>query len=45
MITPVELARADKYEEVYRRHRVTLQSGIKAWVYLYPFTGKETGGE
>lgn len=33
-ITPAELARGDRYEtSAYRRFRVTLRSGIEAWVY------------
>lgn len=33
-ITPEELARGDRYEtSAYRRFRVTLRSGIEAWVY------------
>ena len=34
-ITPEELAHADAYEvDAYRRDRVTLASGIAAWVYV-----------
>jgi hypothetical protein len=34
-ITPEELAHADDYEvDAYRRDRVTLASGIAAWVYV-----------
>jgi gamma-glutamylcyclotransferase (GGCT)/AIG2-like uncharacterized protein YtfP len=34
-ITPEELAHADAYEvDAYRRDRVTLASGIQAWVYV-----------
>jgi len=33
-VTPEELARGDRYEtSAYRRIRVTLKSGIEAWVY------------
>lgn len=34
-ITPEELAQADEYEvAAYRRDRVTLASGVSAWVYV-----------
>jgi len=34
-ITPAELAHADAYEVAdYRRERVTLASGLAAWVYV-----------
>jgi gamma-glutamylcyclotransferase (GGCT)/AIG2-like uncharacterized protein YtfP len=34
-ITPEELAHADDYEvDAYRRDRVTLASGVSAWVYV-----------
>ncbi|POR50549.1 gamma-glutamyl AIG2-like cyclotransferase [Paraburkholderia eburnea] len=34
-ITPEELAQADAYEvAAYRRDRVTLASGVSAWVYV-----------
>lgn len=34
-ITPEELAQADEYEvAAYRRDRVTLASGVAAWVYV-----------
>lgn len=33
-VTPEELARCDRYEtDAYRRVRVTLASGVEAWVY------------
>jgi hypothetical protein len=34
-LTPEELARSDAYEtRAYRRIRVTLKSGIEAWMYV-----------
>ncbi len=34
-VTPDEIPRLDHYEtDAYRRIRVTLQSGIEAWVYM-----------
>jgi gamma-glutamylcyclotransferase (GGCT)/AIG2-like uncharacterized protein YtfP len=36
-ITPPELARIDQYEtDAYDRIRVTLESGLEAWVYVAP---------
>ena len=35
-VTPLELARADRYEDpMYTRRKVTLAGGVSVWAYVY----------